>query len=185
MLADSKQKATGKDGKYIKNTWILDNSSNRGDQLEDLQSKSSVNNEHQEKPKKKIKNSERFKVDITPDHSKPFETPIENLSHRRRTESKDQTKEVRLDFEKDFGNEDGEYENPNIVKNNFIVQNLARKTKKNPKERSSYKDQLVTLHKNPEAADNFISRESLKVEDMNSSEIYSKLYEEEPSKNLF
>jgi hypothetical protein len=133
MLADSKQKTTGKDGKFIKNTWILDNSSSRGDQLEDLQSKGSIS-EHQEKPKKKLKNSSTFKVDITPDHSRPFETPIENLSHRRHTESKDETKEVRLDFEKDFEMDDNVYNNQNIVQNNFIVQNLSRKTKKLPKE---------------------------------------------------
>jgi hypothetical protein len=175
MLSDSNQPDIGKDGKFIKNKWILDNSSNKGDRLEDLQSKYSENKTPKVKHKKKNRGSSAVKVNDTPDRSRPFETPIENLSVRRHDDSKDETQEVRLDFDKDLGCEDDLQNNPHLIENNYIDFKLSKKNKSSA-QKQSMEDNVSTLRKNPDAPNHFISQESLKIEDMNESEIENKPY---------
>jgi hypothetical protein len=175
VLSDSNQPDIGKDGKFIKNKWILDNSSNKGDQLENLQSKHSENKTPKERHKKKKRISSAVKVNDTPDRSKPFETPIENLSVRRHNESNNETQEVRLDFDKDTGYEDDLQNNPLLIENNYIDFKLSKKNKINT-QKQFMENHVTTLRKNPDASNHFISQESLKIEDMNTSEINNKPY---------
>jgi hypothetical protein len=175
ILSDSILPDIGKNGKFIKNKWILDNNSNKGDQLENLQRKNSEIKTPKERNKKKKRGSSAVKVNYTPDRRGPFETPIEDLSVKGFNESKDETQEVRLDFDKDTGYEDDLQNNPHLIENNYIDFNSSKKKKSNT-QKQSMEDHVTTLRKNPDASNHFISQESLKIEDINTAEIDNKPY---------
>ena len=173
ILDDSQDNRKGKDGKFIKNTWIEDHSSSKGilpafnkltgDQLEDLQSKSS---EPASLKASANNHKSKFKVNCDPERSRINKTEVENLTGRDQMQ---ETQEVRLDFDKDY--EDSPSGKRNVVSNNFVERRSSHKRKRRTKPKRTDEDQIVTMEQKPDGSPgHFVSQQSLKVEEYDMGE---------------